>query len=163
MNCANCGAAMRFVTGRGHFACDYCATFHFPDAPSNGESVRLMQAAAEQACPGCHQSLRQAVIEDQAALACGECRGVLIAQIAFAELVTRYRQQAAAGPERAPTPINVEDLHRVTRCPSCDCVMETHPYYGPGAVVIDTCASCGLIWFDHGELAVIEQALAVRR
>ena len=163
MNCSNCGAAMRFVTGRGHFACDYCATFHFPDAPEGDDSMRLLRDAADEGCPICRQSLQHAVIEDHPALACRSCRGVLIAQPAFAELVKRYRQRHAPEPDQAPTPINPEDLHRVTRCPCCERVMETHPYYGPGAVVIDTCAACGLIWFDHGELGVIEQALAVKK
>ena len=30
--------------------------------------------------------------------------------------------------------------------------MSTHPYYGPGNIVIDTCAGCGVIWLDFGEL-----------
>jgi Zn-finger nucleic acid-binding protein len=36
--------------------------------------------------------------------------------------------------------------------------MDVHPYYGPGNVVIDTCGKCGLVWLDHGEMAVIENA-----
>ncbi len=30
--------------------------------------------------------------------------------------------------------------------------MQTHPYYGPGNIVIDTCGHCNAIWLDHGEL-----------
>jgi Zn-finger nucleic acid-binding protein len=30
--------------------------------------------------------------------------------------------------------------------------MDTHPYYGPGNVVIDNCGRCGLVWLDFGEL-----------
>jgi Zn-finger nucleic acid-binding protein len=36
--------------------------------------------------------------------------------------------------------------------------MDVHPYYGPGAVVLDSCARCTLIWLDHGEIAAIERA-----
>ncbi len=36
--------------------------------------------------------------------------------------------------------------------------MDVHPYYGPGNIVIDTCADCGLMWLDHGELTRVEQA-----
>jgi Zn-finger nucleic acid-binding protein len=36
--------------------------------------------------------------------------------------------------------------------------MATHPYYGPGNVVIDTCTACDLVWLDFGELAQIVDA-----
>ncbi|GEM_PF-2293393 len=37
-----------------------------------------------------------------------------------------------------------------------------HPYYGPGNVVIDSCAECGYIWLDHGELSSVERSAGVR-
>lgn len=36
--------------------------------------------------------------------------------------------------------------------------MSTYPYCGPGNVVIDVCARCTLVWFDHGELGAIIRA-----
>ncbi len=33
--------------------------------------------------------------------------------------------------------------------------MDAHPYYGGGNVVIDTCATCQLVWLDFGELRKI--------
>jgi Zn-finger nucleic acid-binding protein len=36
--------------------------------------------------------------------------------------------------------------------------LETHPYYGPGNVVIDSCAACDVIWLDFGELKQIVDA-----
>jgi Zn-finger nucleic acid-binding protein len=36
--------------------------------------------------------------------------------------------------------------------------METHPYAGPGAVVIDFCRHCEVVWIDRGELLQIQQA-----
>ena len=36
--------------------------------------------------------------------------------------------------------------------------METHPYYGPGNVIIDSCTGCDLVWLDFGELAQIADA-----
>lgn len=36
--------------------------------------------------------------------------------------------------------------------------MESHPYYGPGNIVIDTCTPCGYLWLDHGELTRVEQS-----
>ena len=29
--------------------------------------------------------------------------------------------------------------------------MLTHPYYGPGNIVLDTCSQCDLVWLDAGE------------
>lgn len=36
--------------------------------------------------------------------------------------------------------------------------MATHPYYGPGNVVIDTCEDCNIVWLDFGELSQIVDA-----
>ena len=36
--------------------------------------------------------------------------------------------------------------------------MQTHPYYGPGNIVIDTCEHCNTIWLDYGELAAAVNA-----
>ena len=41
--------------------------------------------------------------------------------------------------------------------------METHPYYGPGNIVVDTCSECGYLWLDHGEMTRVENASFVRR
>jgi len=45
----------------------------------------------------------------------------------------------------------------VLTCPNCQQRMDTHPYFGGGNVVVDTCEGCGLIWLDAGELAIIER------
>jgi Zn-finger nucleic acid-binding protein len=36
--------------------------------------------------------------------------------------------------------------------------MDTHPYGGPGNVIIDTCENCSVNWLDHGELQRIVRA-----
>ena len=36
--------------------------------------------------------------------------------------------------------------------------MSTHPYFGPGNVVIDNCEACELVWLDFGELKQIVNA-----
>jgi Zn-finger nucleic acid-binding protein len=41
--------------------------------------------------------------------------------------------------------------------------METHPYYGPGNIVVDTCSECGYLWLDHGDISRVENASFVRR
>jgi Zn-finger nucleic acid-binding protein len=36
--------------------------------------------------------------------------------------------------------------------------MSTHPYYGPGTIVIDNCDRCKVVWLDYGELARVVNA-----
>jgi len=36
--------------------------------------------------------------------------------------------------------------------------MSTHPYAGPGVIVVDTCDQCLMIWLDYGELARVVNA-----
>ncbi|MFC2031008.1 zf-TFIIB domain-containing protein [Chloroflexota bacterium] len=49
-------------------------------------------------------------------------------------------------------------MARKLPCPRCGIVMDTHPYYGPGNIVIDNCGRCNLIWLDSGELGTITNA-----
>jgi Zn-finger nucleic acid-binding protein len=49
-------------------------------------------------------------------------------------------------------------LARSLMCPLCAGDMSTHPYYGPGSVVIDTCETCHVVWLDFGELRQIADA-----
>lgn len=158
MNCANCGAAMRFVAPRNYFACDYCTAFHFPRPdPQAADGVVALGGAAGLNCPTCRRPLTNAAIEGFAVQHCEHCRGVLATNEAFAQF-TRIRRGRRRGEPDAPVPIDPRELTRAVDCPGCGQRMETHPYYGPGPVVVDTCAACTLIWLDHGELGVIERA-----
>mgnify|MGYP000086801323 CR=1 FL=1 len=90
-------------------------------------------------------------------LHCARCLGVLTKQEIFRDMVTYLRTHASGSPD-APTPIDRDELRRRVQCPYCHRVMETHPYYGPGNVVIDTCMTCQVIWLDYGELKQIKDA-----
>ena len=82
---------------------------------------------------------------------CRNCRGVLIARRSFAAVVEKRRAWATGTPG-PPVPLNRQELERKVRCPACTGPMATHPYYGPGNVVIDSCETCELMWLDFGEL-----------
>jgi len=158
VNCPNCGAAMRFIDGRDYFVCRYCATHTFPKgAAATGDGVDLFDRDAELPCPLCAQTLAFGTVCGREVRCCRSCRGFLASNETFAAVV-RERRRSRDGPAADPTPINPDDLHRALRCPQCRGRMETHPYYGPGAVVVDTCAVCALIWLDAGELSVIARA-----
>ena len=61
-------------------------------------------------------------------------------------------------PAAEAVPLEREALTRELSCPKCGKRFETHPYYGPGNVVIDNCASCDLLWLDFGEIRQIVDA-----
>lgn len=158
MNCDNCGATMRYVDGRGYFTCDYCAARREHDTSHEGDDrVAFTDAPANANCPTCRERLVEATLDGFAVRACGSCSGILTSHDGFGKVV-KHRRVTCDEPRRTPTPIDPREFERTLACPSCARRMEVHPYYGPGAVVIDTCAACGLVWLDRGELRAIELA-----
>lgn len=82
---------------------------------------------------------------------CPRCRGILLDRFDFRD--TLYaRRRAATQPPAPPHPLDRSHLARRVHCPRCGRPMETHPYLGPGNIVIDTCNVCNLIWLDGMEL-----------
>jgi len=156
VNCPNCGASMNVVGDRDYFYCSYCGDFHFPHATPDG--VKILGESSPVGCPVCHQNLVSAVAAHQApVLYCRRCRGVLVAQSDFVYVVQELRAQAD-GPDGRLHRITLEEQQRKLNCPVCDRLMDTHPYYGPGNVVIDICPTCQLVWLDYGELSIIVNA-----
>lgn len=159
MNCENCGATLRLVAGRGHFICDYCAAVRLIDEPAGpgGDGVSAVSAATGMKCPACGEPLHDAVLDNWPVTTCRRCCGILMARDAFGRIVAR-RRAAAQEPDITPPPIDPAEFNRGLVCPNCAQGMEVHPYYGPGAVVIDSCDRCDVVWLDHGELRAIERA-----
>ena len=88
---------------------------------------------------------------------CKRCHGALIAMGTFMGLVEELRSRRETSAEGARQP-DWQDLNRKVRCPRCTRQMDTHPYYGPGNVIIDSCEECSVLWLDYGELARIVRA-----
>jgi Zn-finger nucleic acid-binding protein len=82
---------------------------------------------------------------------CERCKGILMPLRIFAETLTA-RRRAAQAPSVIPTPADRSDLQRRVACPHCSADMIADWYYGPGNIVIDTCATCHVVWLDAGEL-----------
>jgi Zn-finger nucleic acid-binding protein len=157
MNCQNCGAAMDLVGGRHYFFCTYCGSFHFPETANDGVRV-LQRDPAGARCGVCDHPLAAAVLQAGTEVQyCERCRGVLLSRAHFASFVDRQRAWAASPPV-VPMPLDRKALGRSLRCPNCRRDMSTHPYYGPGNVIIDTCDGCDLVWLDFGELQQIVDA-----
>lgn len=158
MNCLNCGAPMELVRERRYFSCAFCASVYFPEPGPGGEDgVQTLGQLSETACSLCGVELEEATIEAFPVLYCRQCRGVLATNDDFLRIVRKLRARGKRSDE-PPTPIDPEELKRQVNCPRCQRQMDVHPYYGPGAVVVDTCPRCRLIWLDHGEIAVIQAA-----
>jgi Zn-finger nucleic acid-binding protein len=158
MNCVNCGAPMTLVDRRDYFCCDYCSTFHFPQpAEASADGVTPLGQPSDADCPVCQVPLVEGAIDGNRVLYCETCRGVLLGGEDFMRIIAKRRAERV-GPPAKPAPLNPEELERRVDCPICSGTMEVHPYYGPGNVVIDSCARCRLIWLDHGEIAAIERA-----
>jgi Zn-finger nucleic acid-binding protein len=155
-HCQNCGGVLRVVEGRGRLQCDYCDA-SFPIAATETDRVRVIGGEVGVDCPQCSRSpLERAEIDQFAAGYCRTCRGLLLSSDDFAGLVRQRRAAGSDGPP--PVPLNPDELERSGRCPECDRTMSTHPYYGPGNAVIDTCDACHVVWLDSGELRSIELA-----
>ena len=149
---------MELFPSRGYYFCRYCGSFHFPETAGD-DGVRVLGASREgAACAVCGKPLALALLDEAYPIQyCENCRGVLIARAAFATVVHRRRAWATGQPG-PPVPLNRTEYDRKIACPSCKKVMATHPYYGPGNVVIDTCEPCENVWLDFGELKQIVAA-----
>ena len=149
---------MELFASRGYFFCRYCGSFHFPEsAPDQGVRV-LAESQDPLPCPVCRTRLATAVLDGAHAVHyCQACRGVLLDRGIFAAVI-RHRRAWATDPPAPPVPLRTEELERRVACPQCGTMLEAHPYYGPGNVVIDGCTSCDVIWLDFGELKQIVDA-----
>jgi Zn-finger nucleic acid-binding protein len=154
MNCPNCGAALVPAGNRNYFLCTHCGGYHFPE--DVGDGVRLVGESVGANCPVCRLPLLSALIDGETVCYCDHCRGFLAPTPIFAQIVSKRR--ALHSPhEQRPGPFDPAELKRALKCPNCHLRMDTHPYFGGGNAVVDTCERCGLIWLDAGELAIIER------
>lgn len=146
---------MKRVAGHEHFQCDYCAGYFFPR--ENQDGVIVLEKTPAATCPACATAMLVGSIDGRHVLHCPTCRGILTSNANFGHIV-RSRRAAFQGCGVIPQPIHEDEFNRILLCPGCNKKMHVHPYYGPGAVVIDTCCSCMLIFLDHGEIAQIQRA-----
>lgn len=143
---------------RRYYFCRHCGTFAFLER-GEVDGIRVLERQAEPLpCPLCREPLAKALLDDRHVVQhCEKCRGVLLERTAFAGAVMGRRARAT-GPGLAVVELDRRELERRVTCSSCRKMMEVHPYFGPGNVIIDTCAKCDLVWLDFGELKQIADA-----
>jgi Zn-finger nucleic acid-binding protein len=146
---------MRLKPDVDSFVCDFCQTVYIPQA--NEDGVRVLDESASLACPVCRASLVHAAIAGTRILYCRACRGMLIGMDRFVGLIQDLRSNRDTPAATLPPP-DPKDLQRRINCPRCGNRMDTHPYGGPGNVIIDDCEHCQVNWLDYGELQRIVRA-----
>ena len=136
--------------------CSFCGNVQVPEA--NADGVRLLGIEAAEDCPVCTGvRLVHGAIERERIRYCAHCRGMLVGMDSFLEIVEEMRSRREAVTYTAHEP-DWRDLDRRIRCPQCRTQMDTHPYCGPGNVIIDSCEVCAVNWLDYGELDRIVRA-----
>ena len=157
MNCENCGGLTAPDATGLVLRCRFCESIRFIGEGDGPDGLVLLGPESEVACPvGCG-ALTGASLDGRPVAGCPDCRGVLIRADQFGPLVAERRRRWA-GPDARPRPVDPASLHRAAHCPGCGYRMETHPYYGPGNAVVDSCGRCGIVWLDAGEVAAIERS-----
>ena len=146
---------MRLDESKDYFDCDYCKNLCFLD--KNEESIQVLGEPASLDCPVCAVPLVHAAAAGMRFLYCERCRGMLLPMSVFVALVKDFRTQLGA-PSIVQRPADPRDLQRQLNCPCCHERMDTHPYCGPGNVIIDSCSKCQTDWLDHNELLRIVRA-----
>jgi len=146
---------MRLKDDSDYLICDYCETPHFPDP--NDDGVRVLGVKAGIPCPVCAIQLLHASIARERIFYCERCHGMLIGMGVFSEIVSELRSRREISADVA-RPADWKDLDRRIHCPKCCATMDTHPYCGPGNIIIDTCENCAVNWLDYGELDRVVRA-----
>lgn len=140
---------MRLDEERACLVCDYCGAVNVPQP--NADGVGIVGEGSGEKCPVCGESLKLGLVGAQRVLTCENCHGVRIPLGSFLPLIEALR--AAGGAFIAqPPPLDQKAWDRHLRCPECGDELDTHPYGGPGNVMIDVCERCSAVWLDQGEL-----------
>ena len=155
MHCPGCGAPMRLDDDKDFFTCDYCDNVFFPEPDDEG--VRVLGDPVKETCPVCAVPLFNAALQGHRFFYCRHCRGMLMNVDTFVATIEDLRAHRET-PAEIPHQPDPHELDRHIRCPQCHEEMDTHPYAGPGNVIIDNCERCEMNWLDYGELRRIVQA-----
>jgi Zn-finger nucleic acid-binding protein len=155
-NCPKCGAPITLKPDTQGFKCDYCHAVFFPGEEDDGVQVSGGPADTSLACPLCEQPLVKAAIAKIPVLYCNQCHGLLMPMNVLPGLIDALK--AGVDKPAVQTPPDAGELKRTLQCPKCHRRMDTHPYAGPGNVIIDSCGDCFLIWLDRGELMRVVHA-----
>jgi Zn-finger nucleic acid-binding protein len=158
MNCHNCGVSLSWDGKSSVVACDICHTFRCVGTPDDSaDRIVLLGNSGKCHCPKCRRRLKQGAMDGLMIEHCTSCRGVLLEGNAFAMLLRNRRPEFRHAVGRHLF-FNENDDPSKVRCPGCRRGMETHPYLGPNAIIVDSCLGCGMVWLDCQNVETVQQA-----
>ena len=150
------------LTDKGHYLCAHCGNTAFPPGVDRDGLRVLGVPDGSRVCPSCGTHLTLATVEEHQVGYCETCRGMLIPRRSFADVIHR-RRAWAQNPAVTPVPPDAAEMHRRVICPQCGAGMIADRYYGPGNIIMDSCAGCDLLWLDYGELKQVIDAPGLDR
>ena len=113
-------------------------------------------------CPHCRKPLETAQVDTIQVRLCQVCRGVLLAHPDLVQIL-EASWHAVSEKQAEETQFHTADGWRkeaVLHCPDCGKTMEKYGYLGIGAIQIDRCNPCNLVWLDTNELQNMVLAMA---
>ena len=128
------------------------------------------QAISSFICPACRQPLITTAYESTQVYRCKFCAGTLVKNDKIPRIIARTRQPCTArviALARTMVDENQLKLSKKMRgggknsiplcpCPGCDNPMNRTFYNSVYLIEVDRCGFCGLTWFDHDELEMLQ-------
>ncbi len=109
------------------------------------------------ACPVCGIELTRTKYEGFPVWECAKCCGRLAAR-SRVKAIERTRRKGREELVREAVGEKGADTTHELRCPKCHGPMRREPLHRYLDVRVDVCRSCDVIWFDGGELALLQLA-----
>jgi Zn-finger nucleic acid-binding protein len=146
---------MRLADSKTQLRCDYCGADWYPEP--NEDGIQVLGEPAAVNCPVCKAPLLHAVVGSNPVLYCQPCGGMLIGMEEFVLVIDELRSRRFA-PSVPQAHADWRELDRKIACPQCGQPMDSHPYAGPGNIIIESCETCSVNWLDRGELQRVVRA-----
>lgn len=106
-------------------------------------------------CPRCNSALTEGKYENEQAMLCQSCSGVLIKQRSLPKVLNKFTADlySSIGPDFISPPL--PDKGATTQCPDCTAKMDYYGYMGSNKVMIDCCTECNWLWVDAMEFSAM--------
>jgi Zn-finger nucleic acid-binding protein len=114
------------------------------------------------ACPRCQKPLEDAQVDTIQVRLCQACRGVLLPHPDLIQIL-EVSWRGVSEKQAEETQFRVREGWQseiALHCPDCGQTMEKYGYMNIGAIQIDRCDPCALLWLDTNELQNMVLALA---
>ncbi len=108
-------------------------------------------------CPRCNGDLRKHTYEGVSVRSCVDCQGYLV-KLAKLEAIKRRDRESEIRLATDAHLFESDQQKSRVRCPQCKAEMRSTAHRKPVKFATDHCQGCRAIWFDPGELALLQIA-----